>query len=254
MKPEEDELNRVFWTAWRQLGELTTFYSIMLAGLPHGVAAITLETEGFAEELYKDGTLASLLVEPEKVDEFYEIMKEHKQQVFKKNRDDAKRSLDAAAIVSAHGILDACVYGYLEVLSLAFPDSFTIYTERKKVDLSEVKLKSYDELHKDKIKKFMEGTVDRESLIYKLDKLHEVANPRSTLMNPEHNYDRERLEKFNKARHDIVHGNSWRSYSIDFTKEFYYWNLLNSYLLRLVVQKTGLKISQEGGNKYFLEL
>jgi hypothetical protein len=254
MKPGEDELNRVFFTTLLQLGKLSNFYSTLLTGLPYGTIKQISEMEATGEELYADGTLASWLKKPAQIDAFYKIMKEQTQQIYKQITEDSKRSLDAVAIVFAHGVLDTSVYGYLEVLSLASPESFRSYTHTKQVTLSEVESKSYDQLHKERIKKFMEGTVERNSLIYKLDKLHEIAKPTDTQMNPKHKYERERLEGFDKARHDIVHGNNWRSYSIDFTQESFYWGLLNFYLLRVVVQKTGLKLSQEGGEKYFLGL
>jgi hypothetical protein len=84
-----------------------------------------------------------------------------------------------------------------------------------------------------------------------LDKLHEIAPPASTQMNVKYKYERKRLEDLDTARHEIVHGNNWTKYPIDFTNELFYWNLLNWYFLRMVVGKTGLKLSQEGGNKYF---
>jgi hypothetical protein len=252
MKPGEDELNRVYWTTFQLWGNLSSFYSIMLNGLPYGSNIQISELEETGDELYKTGTLASMLTEPEKVHDFYEMLKKQKQQVHQRITANAKKALDAAAIVYAHGILDASAYGYLEVLSLASPDSFRIYTGGKQVSLSDVESKSYDQLHKVKIKEFMEKIVENSSLIYKLDKLHEITKPTNTNLNPEHKYEREKLVAFDKARHNIVHGNDWSSYSMDFTKEFYYWNLINFYLLRIVVEKTGLKLSREGGNKYFL--
>ncbi len=254
MKPGEDELNHVYWTTLQLLGNLSNFYSIMLNGLPNGSDIQISELDITGDELYEDGTLASMLTEPEKVNEFYEILKKQKQQVHQRIKANAKKALDAAAIVYAHGILDASAYGYLEVLSLASSESFRIYTAGKQVSLSDVESKSYEQLHKEKIKEFMKKTVENKSLIYKLDKLHEITKPTNTQMNPEHKYERKRLVKFDKARHNIVHGNDWSNYSIDFTKEFYHWNLLNFYLLRLVVEKTGLKLSQKGGNKHFLGL
>ncbi len=252
MKPGENELNRVFWETFKLLGNLSTFYSVMLNGLPRGSDIQISELEGFSDELYINGTLAKMLTKPGKVNEFYKIIKEQKRQVHQKIQHDTKRALDAAAIVYSHGILDASAYGYLEVLSLASPDSFRTYTETKQVSLSDVSSKSYDQLHKKKIKEFMEKTVENSSLIYKLDKLHEITKPTNTNMSPEHKYERGKLVDFDKARHNIVHGNDWSSYAINFTQECFYWNLLNFYLLRLVEAKTGLKLSQEGGNKYFL--
>jgi hypothetical protein len=254
MKTGEDELNRVFFTTLKLLGHLSTFYSTLLKGLHGGCTEQISELEATLEELHKDGSLANWLTDPGKGDEFYQILKEQKQQIYQRIQDNAKKQLDAAAIIYAHSILDASAYGYLEVLSLASPDSFRIYTEKKQVSLSDVGLKSYDQLHKEKIEEFMKKTVEYNSLIYKLDKLHEITMPTNTQMNPEHKYDRERLVKFDEARHNIVHGNDWSKYSIDFTKEFFYWNLLNFYLLRLVIEKAGLKLSQEGGSKYLLGL
>lgn len=244
-------MNCAFWRTLSQLSALSTFYNIMLKGLPHGTMGHVLETEAVGEQLYKDGTLGTLLTDSKKVDEYYEMMKQQKEQLFKKMTDDAKGALDATAIVCAHGILDASVYMYLQAFSLASPESFRIYTGKKQVTLSNVESKSYEHLHAEKIREFMEGTVEKNSLIYKLDKLHEVAQPKNTQMNPDHKYDRERLVQFDKARHDIVHGNDWSSRSIDFTTEFFYWNLLNFYLLRVVAEKTGLKLSTKGSRKYF---
>jgi hypothetical protein len=224
----------------------------MWKGLPTGTDLQISELESFGEELYKDGTLASLLVEPERNEEFYEILKAQRQQVLERIKNNANRLLDATAIVFAHGILDAGVYGYLVVLSQASPDSFRLYTDSKQVSLSDVESKSYGQLLKEKIEKFMEEKVERGSLIYKLDKIHEITQPTDTQMNPSHKYDRDKLDAFDKARHDIVHGNKWGNYQINFAAELIYWGLLNFYLLRLVSHKTGLRLSQEGGQKYML--
>jgi len=250
MKHGESELNHVFWKTCSQLGSLSVFYSSMSHGLPQGVTKSLMEAEEVGEALYKDGTFADLLTE----DEYHSMMREDRKQLFQKGKDDAKGMLDAVAVVFAHGVLDACVYGYLEVLSLSTPESFKSYTEKKQVCLSEVESKSYDQLHEEKLTTFMEGTVERQSLMCKLDKLHEIAQPKNTQLNPYHKYDRERLDRFDKARHDIVHGNSWTSYSIKFETEFYYWYLLNSYFVRVVAKKTGLKLSQEGREKHFIGL
>jgi len=254
MKAGEDKLNRVFFTTFKLLGNLSTFYSVALNGLTDGTTKVTSELEATSEKLYMGGTLANWLTNPEKVDDFYEIMQEQKQQITKRIKQNVKRQLDATAIVFAHSILDASVYGYLEILSLASPESFRIYTDKKQVSLSDVECSSYKQLHKQKIKDLMGGTIERESLIYKLDRFHEITKPSDTQMNASHKYERGKLVKFDKARHSIVHGNDWNSYTIDFAEELFYWNLLNCYLLRLVIKKTGLKPSQEGGTKYLLGL
>jgi len=254
MKAGEDELNRTFWTTFKLWGKLSSFYSVMLKGLPHGADVEINELKETGEEMYKNGQLGNFLTDPSKVEDFYAIIESQMEQTHQRIKTEAKNALDAAAIVYAHGILDASAYGYLEVLSLASPKSFETYIGKRHVCLSDVGSKSYEQLYKEKIDDFMKKTVEKNSLIYKLDKLHEITKPTNTLINPSNKYDRDRLDKFDKIRHDIVHGNDWSRYSIDFIKESFYWNILNFYLLRLVVHKTGLKLSQEGGNRYLLGL
>lgn len=245
MKSGEDELTRVFSMTFNQLGTLSTFYSVMLKGLSHGAKKQVLDMAENMDILYEDGTLASWLYEPEKVDVFYEMMEEQLDKVHLRIEDNAKKSLDAVAIVLAHSILDVSVYGYLEVLSLASPESFIVYVENKQVTLSEVGSKTHDQICTEKIKEYMEKQIERSSLIYKLDKFHEIAKPTSTKLNIDYTYDRKKLVQFDETRHDIIHKNKWTSYPIDFTKESFYWNLLNWYMLKGVVKKTGLKLSPE---------
>lgn len=254
MKPGEDELNSVFYTTFTLLGNLATFYSVVLNGLPYGTAENMSQLDATGKELYEDGTLANLLMQPGKVDDFYKIMQEQKQQIHERIKNNAERQLDAAAIVFAHGVLDASVYGYLEVMSLASPESFRFCTDRKKVELSRVESISYKQLHKEKLKEMMEGKIERESLVYKLDCFHIITKPSDTQMNPSHKYEKEKFVELTDARNKIVHGNDWSNYTMDFPEELFYWNLLNFYLLRLVIETTGLKLSQEAGSKYFLGL
>lgn len=251
MKPGEDELNRVCWMTISQLSSLSTFYSVMFNGLPHGAKKRVLDMAEFTDELYEDGTLASWLDQPETVDEVYQVFNAQLDNTHQRIKDNTKKSLDAVAIILAHSILDVSVYGYLEVLSLASPESFINYIEKKQISLSEVGTKKYEEICNEKIREYMEKQIERSSLIFKLDKFHEIVKPANTQINPDYKYDRERLVQFDKNRHDIIHGNNWTKYSIDFVKEVNYWLLLNVYFLREVVKKTGLKLSKEGGNKYF---
>lgn len=245
MPAGESEFNYVFWTTFQLLGKLSTFYSTVLRGLPRGVDLSMEEIEITGRQLYEDGTLATFLKDPSKVEETYKTIKEHIGHVYQKLKKDTKNALDGTAIVFAHGILDESVYGYLEVLSLVSPDSFISYIGKKQVCLTDIKSKTYDQLYKEKVKEYMESVVEKNSLMFKLDKIHEITKPTNTRMNRDVNYEREKINQFDAARHNIVHGNDWSSYSIDFTQELFYWNLLNFYLARLVSQKTGLKLSNE---------
>jgi len=168
MKPGEEELNRVFWTTFNQLGTLSTFYSVMKNGLPHGAKKQVREMADFADDLYRDGTLASWLYEPQKVDDLYRAIVKQTDSVHEEIKENAQRSLDAVAIILAHSILDVSVHGYLEVLSLASPESFVPFIEKKQVSISQVKSNTYEQVRDEKVKEYMEKQIDRNSLVFKL--------------------------------------------------------------------------------------
>ncbi len=71
MRTGEDELNRVFITTLKQLGNLSTFYSVMWNGLPHGTVAEIAELQATGDDLYARGVLATWLNDPSQVDSLY---------------------------------------------------------------------------------------------------------------------------------------------------------------------------------------
>ena len=92
--------------------------------------------------------------------------------------------------------------------------------------MSEVESKTYEQILYEKINEYVEKQIERNSLMFKLDKFHEIVKPTNTQINPDYKYDRKKLEQFDKTRHDIVHENKWTSFSIDFTKYLRYFSAL----------------------------
>lgn len=239
----QDELDRVFATTWWLLGKLTTFYNIATNGLFPGVRMHIEKTLQTFIQMHKSGELAELLLEPNKVDEYFKLVLNKVPKLSSNALNTAKSAVDSACIVFAHGILDASVYGYLTVTSLACPESWECYIERKKIELSSFKSKQYEQMRNDKIQDFLERTVEKSSLMYKLDLLHNITQPTTAQINPDYKYDRKCLEKLDDIRHRIVHGNEWDAGWLDFDREFFYWELLNWYFLRIVAKKTSLRLS-----------
>lgn len=197
-------------------------------------------------QLYENRLLPYLFKDPRTADKTRNTTDKWIRQIYQTLDDNQYYALGGMNVVCSHGILDASAYGYLEVLSLASPDSFKTYIEKKQVFLKGIDRKTYRQLYKEEIKKYMVDEIGQSSLIAKFDKIHEITKPSNTRMKLEMNYDRKKVEQFDTARHNIVHGNDWSGYAKDFTTvEFYYWILLNFYLARLVSEKTGLKLSSE---------
>jgi hypothetical protein len=245
----ENELNRVFGTTLGLLGRLLTFHSVADKGLIYGVESQIEEGEATLKEMSDSGKLAQLLEDPTKTTEFEALLQSRMKELRNRTWDAAEASIEASCIVFAHSILDACAYGYLFVTSLVAPNLWDPWVEKKKIELSEVRDQSYEQLRNEKVQNFVER-VERESLIYKLDLLHKIVPPKKKISNS-YEYDRERVVKLDDTRHKIVHRNDWAFHPIDFNSEYCYWNFLNFYFLTLVIHNLGLKLSSDETGKYW---
>ena len=115
-------------------------------------------------------------------------------------------SLDAAALVFYHSLLDAAVFDYFRVTALHAPRDWEQDFKNSQVQLLETKNKSYDELLRAKLDERLER-LERESLLVKADRLFARCNSpagQTTLLG--FVFDRERIEQFDEQRHEIVHG------------------------------------------------
>jgi len=212
--PATKELCRVFATTVSLLGRLSTFYTVATSGLHAGAKRQMEANWQIFVQMYQSGELSGFLKEPDKVDEYINIVKQKLPELLQNTLNTAQSSVDAACIVFAHSILDACVYGYLTVTSLSSPWSWECYVERKKIELRAYKTQSYKDLLNAEIQDLLKSKVERESLLYKLDLLHKIAPPKGDKwISMGYSYERERLVQFDETRHKIVHGNDWSYYS-----------------------------------------
>jgi len=246
----QKELDRVFGTTMGLLGRLTTFHSVADKGLLYGVEEVMEELRATFKEMRSSGELAQLLTDPSKVGAFAKLLESQENKTYDRVTETAESAIEAGCIVFAHGILDSCVYGYLTVTSLAAPSLWEPFVDKKKVDLSEVKNQTYEQLRESKIKDLVEKA-ERESLLYKLDLLHKIVPPKRKISGS-YKYERDRIEKLDDIRNKIVHNNNWNFHLLDFNTEYMYWNFLNFYLLSLIIDNTNLKLSNEV-SKYWIQ-
>ncbi len=115
-------------------------------------------------------------------------------------------AVDAASLVFAHSILDAAAYSYCRVASLLVPQDWEGAVGERQVLLKHMKGCTYDSVLQEKVADYV-GSLERKSLLKKLDSLHTVCRPSdgwSAL--GDYAYDRERLKRLDETRHDVVHG------------------------------------------------
>jgi len=164
---------------------------------------------------------------------------------------DAKAAIEAACIVFAHGIIDACVYEYLTITALAAPNLWDSWLEKKgiHIELSKVRNSTYEQIRDKRIIDILTKEVERKSLIYKLDLLHKITPPKNGFNKVFGDaYDRERIVTLDNLRHNIVHKNIWKYKSLDLDKELLFWWGINEYLSRLVVESTSLILELYDGS------
>jgi hypothetical protein len=156
----------------------------------------------------------------------------------------AKISVDAAALVFAHSMLDAAALDYCRVTALLSPQDWEPHVEKKRFELQEIRTKTADQLLEETLEKFLEE-LDRDSLLRKIDLLFQQCKPEakwSPIQNYE--YDRERMKKLDQMRHEIVHGRGPEAASMSPDDQEY---LLSTsvFLMLLVNHRYGIRLVPE---------
>lgn len=153
-------------------------------------------------------------------------------------------SIDSSSLVLSHSAIDASAFDYLRVIEFIAPiDHLEHFVIKKKLTLEELKEKTYEEIIKDKINKFI-VSLDRESLLYKVDKLFQICRPPAKFSPiEEYTFDRDRLAKLDSIRHEIVHGEGLKSPIKDCDNEIIYMRNTANLLMALLSHTYGLKIN-----------
>jgi hypothetical protein len=117
-------------------------------------------------------------------------------------------AMNAASIVFVHSVLDAAVFDYCRVTALIAPPDWESVVERRSVSLGEVRAANYGSLLQQKLKEYF-TQLERESLLTKADQLFARCKPPEKWSPMNHyEYDRDRLERLDRYRHDVIHGDN----------------------------------------------
>lgn len=117
-----------------------------------------------------------------------------------------KAAVDAASLVFAHSIVDSAALDFLRVTAAHNHLDWMPFIEQKQISISALKGITYDDIVKDKVFQYIDS-LDRQPLLTKVDRLFHICKPEPNFepMN-DYKFDRDRLEKLDCLRHDIVHG------------------------------------------------
>lgn len=119
--------------------------------------------------------------------------------------------VDSALLIAMHAVLDDSVHQLLRALFQEAPDRCEDLVARKKVDLGEVRAQDYMTLLKGQLAD-LENSLERSSLLKKVDTLLSVLKPEPGSLNTErYSFSRGRLEELDQLRHQLVHDSGPRT-------------------------------------------
>ena len=115
--------------------------------------------------------------------------------------------VDSASLIAAHTLLDDALTRYCQVSVTFDPDAWESLVLQKKVELSEVKDRSYEELRDEALANHL-AKLEGESLPRRYDALMRILRP-----SPQESekLDRNLLVQLDNLRHDIVHRSGFRA-------------------------------------------
>lgn len=157
-------------------------------------------------------------------------------------------SLDAAALIFYHSVLDAVAFDYCRVTALIAPEDWEKDLKDMRVPLLEIRNRSYDQVLRAKLEERL-AKLERDSLLAKVDRLLARCQPPSD-WSPMvgYTFDRKMIEKFDLQRHKIVHGDALgKSFTLfhPSDKNLYYLSQTALYLMGLVKLRYGLQIDSK---------
>lgn len=174
----------------------------MAGAAPH----VYEEWLGFAHQLFNDPSYDKMFVDKQEVLKATGGIEAMGKNMAENQLSMYKTAVDAASLVFAHSIVDSAVLDFLRVTVAQNHMDWFRFIEQKKIPLSSLMTDSFDDIAKGKVLEYLD-TLDRESLLMKVDRLFSVCRPGPDFKPmDDYTFDMGRLEKLDRLRHEIVHG------------------------------------------------
>lgn len=115
-------------------------------------------------------------------------------------------SLDSTSIVFAHSALDAAISDLCWVTAFMAPGDWEKFVDKGKITLKEVRENSYGDILNEQLTKYL-CQFERESLLDRINRLFMLCKPERDFEGiTGFKFDKDRLERIDRLRHQIVHG------------------------------------------------
>lgn len=233
-----DALARCF-TRWNLI---LSFRITSAAGLATARQRIATEKVTFVNDLLHRPEYDKILIDKQ------EFFKEHPPEQIVQQMTDATIELaqiagDAASIVFTQSVLDGAAFDYCRVTALIAPTEWEPTVSQRRMKLADLRDMNYNQILESKLAEYFEQ-LDRESLLKKADLLLARCRPPEK-WSPMENYayDRQRLERLDQYRHDLIHGEGLGKGLASAEEETEFMMKTAMYFMGLVNLRYGLKIN-----------
>jgi hypothetical protein len=159
--------------------------------------------------------------------------------------DTFEASLDAAALIFTHSVLDGAVLDWCRVCSMAEPTDFLPMLADRRIALKDVQRSTFPVLLNTEIRRFLDN-LERDPLSKKMDLLFKLCQPPAGFEAVVgYRYDRDRLGQLDQLRHDYDNGRARLSRLPNGDDDLLFLQHTGSFMVPLVNQRYGVKLDPQ---------
>jgi len=154
----------------------------------------------------------------------------------------ARSASAAAALVFAHSALDLCVSDLCRVAALCRPTDWDDWIGSRKVAFAEARASPLGDIRQSLVEKALDEIV-RQSLLTRTDRMFALCKPAiGTTILRDFSFDRNRLERLDTLRHEVVHGIGNESRVTDIDGEIEFLHKTGLFLASMVHLSYGVQV------------
>lgn len=251
MNEAERLLHKTFFRSSDAWGLILSFRAFVEAGTPTAMSTLGLAVQAYISDQLKRPAGQSIFkvdaMKPGDAEQIARMMVEGRAR-------DAQSAVDAASFVFAHTMLDSAAMDYCRVVAMLDPEAWLDSLKGRMVTLVETKDSSFRQLLRGAVDRYLDQ-LERESLLLKIDKLYSMCPPPldPSLRVRGYNFDRDRLERLDKLRHAIIHGDALGKPVPNAAAELDFLLKTSTHLLTMVAVRFDLKIDPSYLRTYYAE-
>ncbi len=157
----------------------------------------------------------------------------------------AKTAVRAANLVFGHAMTDALAFDCCRAATWVAPNDCLSFVEKRKVDLQSVVREPREAIVRRVLEEFLKQ-LEKESLLEKVDYIYARCKPEAGLARVnDYKFDRDRLERIDRQRHDTVHGIGIKAAETFSDEDDEYLSKTGRHLMAMVAVTFGLKFDPE---------